>query len=317
MEVDTIDKLTSHSVYDYDGNEKTPLYAKNDNDKTVLKLIIGFCMVFCIGLLIILLIHIHYGPHQLVPHGNVASDDAQCSKYGTDMLKIGGNAVDAAITTALCNSVVLPHLSGLGGNGVMIIYDHRTGIGKTIDFGAAYSLNSSIGVPGFLIGLYYANMKYGILPWKTLVEPSINLAKTGIIVTKSLRDSIIELSTTKLIKDKNLKDWSDTVLNVSRDQVIAVPNGLIDTLTLIYRHGPIEFYKEMSKELELYLKPDDVTGYQPFILPMLKQNIMNYSILTSNKGTGGPILIDILSKINNTNNMDTVSLLNGIKSRQF
>jgi hypothetical protein len=73
----------------------------------------------------------------------------------------------------------------------------------------------------------------------------------------------------------------------------------------------------MSKELELYLKPDDVTGYQPFILPMLKQNIMNYSILTSNKGTGGPILIDILSKINNTNNMDTVSLLNGIKSRQF
>jgi gamma-glutamyltranspeptidase len=90
-------------------------------------------MVFCIGLLIILLIHIHYGPHQvckiiieinkikiiltlkLVPHGNVASDDAQCSKYGTDMLKIGGNAVDAAITTALCNSVVLPHLSGLGG----------------------------------------------------------------------------------------------------------------------------------------------------------------------------------------------------------
>lgn len=53
------------AVYDYDGNEKTPLYAKNDKDKTVLKLIIGFCMVFCIGLLIILLIHIHYGSHQV------------------------------------------------------------------------------------------------------------------------------------------------------------------------------------------------------------------------------------------------------------
>lgn len=59
----------------------------------------------------------------------------------------------------------------------MLIYDHRTGIGNTIDFGATYSLNSTIGVPGFLVGLFHANVKYGILPWKTLVEPSINLAK--------------------------------------------------------------------------------------------------------------------------------------------
>lgn len=50
-----------------------------------------------------------------MPHGNVASDNAQCSQYGIDVLKIGGNAVDAAITTALCNSVTLLHLSGLGG----------------------------------------------------------------------------------------------------------------------------------------------------------------------------------------------------------
>lgn len=50
-----------------------------------------------------------------MPHGNVASDNAQCSQYGIDVLKMGGNAVDAAITTALCNSVTLLHLSGLGG----------------------------------------------------------------------------------------------------------------------------------------------------------------------------------------------------------
>lgn len=73
----------------------------------------------------------------------------------------------------------------------------------------------------------------------------------------------------------------------------------------------------MSQELETYLKPFDVTSYQPLILPMLKQNIMNYNILTSNEGTGGPILIDILSTINNIDNMDTVSLLNRFKSKQF
>lgn len=61
---------------------------------------------------IILKIHFTF---KLVPHGNVASDDAQCSQYGIDVLQMGGNAVDAAITTVLCNSVALPHLSGLGG----------------------------------------------------------------------------------------------------------------------------------------------------------------------------------------------------------
>jgi len=59
----------------------------------------------------------------------------------------------------------------------MVIYDHRTGVGHTIDFRSQYSSNFTIGVPGFLAGLFYTHLKYGILPWKTLVEPSINLAK--------------------------------------------------------------------------------------------------------------------------------------------
>lgn len=59
----------------------------------------------------------------------------------------------------------------------MIIYDHRIAEGKVIDFGATLSTHLNIGVPGFLAGLFYAHEKYGILPWKKLVEPSINLAK--------------------------------------------------------------------------------------------------------------------------------------------
>lgn len=59
----------------------------------------------------------------------------------------------------------------------MVIYDHRTGIGKTIDFRVVNSSNSKTGIPGFLAGLFYAHVKFGTLPWKTLVEPSINLAK--------------------------------------------------------------------------------------------------------------------------------------------
>jgi len=77
----------------------------------------------------------------------------------------------------------------------------------------------------------------------------------------------------------------------------------------------------MSKELESILKPDDVISYQPLILPVLKQNFMNYCIITSNNGTGGPILLEVLSKINNTNTSNTyvedLSLLNSFKSTQL
>lgn len=73
----------------------------------------------------------------------------------------------------------------------------------------------------------------------------------------------------------------------------------------------------MSQELEFYLKPDDVNGYQPLVLPMLKQNIMNYSVLTSNEGTGGPILINVLSTLDNAHNIETISFLNSFKSKKF
>lgn len=69
----------------------------------------------------------------------------------------------------------------------------------------------------------------------------------------------------------------------------------------------------MSQELKLVLKPEDVMSFQPFILPVLKQNFMNYSIITSNEGTGGPILMDVLSKINNI--YEDISIVNSFKSK--
>jgi Gamma-glutamyltransferase len=52
---------------------------------------------------------------QLVPHGSVATDSAVCSLVGTDIMKNGGNAVDAAVAAVFCLGVVNPHVTGLGG----------------------------------------------------------------------------------------------------------------------------------------------------------------------------------------------------------
>lgn len=75
----------------------------------------------------------------------------------------------------------------------------------------------------------------------------------------------------------------------------------------------LEFYRKMSEELVSILKPDDVTSYKPLVLPVLRQNFMNYTIITSNEGTGGPILMDVLSKMNTTS--DNLSLLNSFKGK--
>lgn len=68
----------------------------------------------------------------------------------------------------------------------------------------------------------------------------------------------------------------------------------------------------MSQELVSILKPDDIIDYKPILLPALRHNFMNYTIITSNNGTGGPILIKVLTTFNNTYD-ENISLLNTFK----
>lgn len=81
----------------------------------------------------------------------------------------------------------------------------------------------------------------------------------------------------------------------------------------------LEFYEELSKEIPS-LKEKDATNYKPLILPALTSNFMNYTIITSNEGTGGPILLDVLNMINNTYNKDIskdLLVLNTFKGKTF
>nr|CAD7456370.1 unnamed protein product [Timema tahoe] len=73
-----------------------------------------------VAVTIALAIQIHYGDYELVPHGSVATDSHKCSVLGTDILKQGGNAVDAAIASTLCVGIFNPHVTGLGGVGIQV-----------------------------------------------------------------------------------------------------------------------------------------------------------------------------------------------------
>lgn len=143
-------------------------------------------------------------------HGIVASKHALASQVGVDVLKQGGNAIDAAVATAFATGVVEPWMSGLGGVGILVYYSAREGRARVFDFNAVspraaspamYRLADgyetdlfewrivegrenvvgykSIAVPGIPAGLALALREAGSMDWATLIQPAIRLAEEG------------------------------------------------------------------------------------------------------------------------------------------
>ena len=96
--------------------------------------------VFAIGVTVALIVHVaalHHGGGGGGGQdnaGRVVADNAECSGIGERVLGMGGNAVDAAVAAAVCQALVEPHVSGLGGGGVMLIHQHRKDKSYVVDF---------------------------------------------------------------------------------------------------------------------------------------------------------------------------------------
>ena len=133
--------------------------------------------------------------------GMVVSQNEVASRIGADMLRRGGNAVDAAVATAFALAVVLPRAGNLGGDGFMLVWlakeqravaiDYRSVAPQAarpemfLDAAGEERIEASHGylapaVPGTVAGLHQAHTKYGKLPWRDVVAPAIALARDGI-----------------------------------------------------------------------------------------------------------------------------------------
>jgi gamma-glutamyltranspeptidase/glutathione hydrolase len=150
----------------------------------------------------------------LARHGMVVTQEASASRVGVDVLRRGGNAVDAAVAVGFALAVTLPEAGNLGGGGFMLI--HRADLGKTvaIDYretapaatdkdvfldanGEADPFKSrfsglAIGVPSTVAGLEFAWRTYGSgrLSFADLVQPAIALAHEGLVVSDDLAGSL-------------------------------------------------------------------------------------------------------------------------------
>ena len=147
-------------------------------------------------------------------HGMIVSQEAAASRVGLDILKRGGNAVDAAVAVGFALAVTLPRAGNLGGGGFMLIYradldqtiaiDYRETApaattkdvfldanGKADPFKSRYS-GLAIGVPGTVAGLELAWRKYGSgkFSFADLIAPAIELARQGLTVDDDVADSL-------------------------------------------------------------------------------------------------------------------------------
>ena len=151
-------------------------------------------------------------------HGMVASTSEIASRVGADVMKKGGNAVDAAVAVALTMAVTWPAAGNLGGGGFMLIR-MADGTSEAIDYrevaplaasremyldakgnvikGASTDGYKAVGVPGTIAGLMLVHKRHGKLKWSELVEPARKLAADGFIVTPFLDGVLHDADTLK------------------------------------------------------------------------------------------------------------------------
>lgn len=258
-------------------------------------------------------------------NGMVVSASPFASKVGLDILKKGGNAVDAAVAVQFALAVVYPNAGNIGGGGFMV-YRSASGETNTLDFrekaGTAASRDMYLdatgapivdkslygqlaaGVPGSVAGMVAAHEKYGKLPWATLLEPAILLARNGFPLSaqqvgelNNLRDQLLKLNPegTALLKEGN---WA--VANLLKQEELA------GTLELIRDHGKAGFYEgkvadQIIQEMKRgggILTKTDLKDYQAVWRKAIIGNYKSYRIITMPPpSSGGIALIQLLRSV--------------------
>ncbi|XP_078585959.1 glutathione hydrolase 1 proenzyme-like [Branchiostoma floridae x Branchiostoma japonicum] len=264
-----------------------------------------------------LIIQIYVGPPQVVPHGAVVSDAALCSDIGTDILKNEGSAVDAAIATVLCQGVVNPQVSGIGGGGFMVVR-LRDKSASVIDFRETAPSAAtrdmfhnklsqvnvdglSVAVPSQLRGLELAHQKYGKLPWSQVISPVVELARNGFAVTEELADALSSIGIDNMSGDfKKVFAPNDRLFTAGQKMT---RSDLADTLEQVAENGADVFYTGPIAESVVtaahntggVINVQDLTDYQALLKPTLNTTYKESYILTAPAPSGGPSLLSILN----------------------
>jgi gamma-glutamyltranspeptidase/glutathione hydrolase len=265
-------------------------------------------------------------------HGIVASQHELASKIGVEVLKKGGNAVDAAVAVALALAVVYPEAGNLGGGGFMLIrfkdgktaaidYREMAPLAATRDIfvdkegnlikgeGSSTVGYRASGVPGTPGGLDLAFQKYGSkkILWKDLVEPARALAQNGYQLSyrlaelfKSYKNTLEKYADSKRIFLNGGKMFQE-------GDTLRQPE-LAETLGRMQKFGAKEFYTGQTAELiaadmkrnKGLITLEDLKNYQAKERTPLQGTYRGYKIITMPPpSSGGIVMLEILNMLEN------------------
>lgn len=263
--------------------------------------------------------------------GMVATAHPIASEIGAEVLRNGGNAVDAAVAIQFALNVTEPMMSGIGGGGFMMVYDGETKDttiinsrerapqgatpdmfldenGQPVPFNQRHTNGEAVGVPGTLKGLEAALDKWGSQSMKELIKPSIHLAQKGFPIDSVLADAIVD-NRWKLERSA-AKDVFLPNGEPLKEGEILVQKDLAKTLKQIRVHGTDVFYKgeigqavsEVVQDFGGTMVPEDLSKYEVTVDQPIWGEYQGYDIASMPPpSSGGVFLLQMLKILDDYN----------------
>lgn len=257
------------------------------------------------------------------PKAIVTTCNEFASAAGIEVLKQGGNAVDAAVAVAFALAVVHPEAGNLGGGGYLLVR-MADGRAKLIDYGARAPMASkqgvfanakeaatgykSMAVPGTPDGMALAHKMFGKLPWKAVLEPARKLAKDGFAASQRMELILrLQVPVMKPYPDSARIFLHGTDQPLKQGEVVKQPE-LAATIARMQKVGGREFYegetaRRMAADIAAnqgLITLEDLKDYKAIAREPLETTYRGYPILTSApSSSGGMAIIEMLNIIEN------------------
>ncbi|XP_026810361.1 glutathione hydrolase 1 proenzyme-like isoform X2 [Rhopalosiphum maidis] len=296
----------------FDLNDKTPILGSplNKNARLLSKrclilVLVGVLLLFAVIVAAIVIFSQYYEsntrtsdpefplPPSSMPMGlyrkvGVVSNGGPCAQIGVDVISKGGNAIDAAIATILCDGVLCPHQMGVGGGFIMSFYNATTkkimSINARETAPAAATTNMFVKDPnssingGLAVGVLGAfkgyseiyNLYGGGVPWESLFEPTIRLCEEGIKISKhleiSLKDDVEVIKADPMLRETFFDERTGRSKKIG--EIYKLPK-LAETLRIVAKEGVDAIYNgsltskivDDLKEVNGIITKEDLANY--------------------------------------------------------
>ncbi|XP_017776646.1 PREDICTED: gamma-glutamyltranspeptidase 1-like isoform X2 [Nicrophorus vespilloides] len=265
--------------------------------------------------------------------GGIVTNGYECAGIGRDIILKGGSAADAAVAAMLCEGVAMPQSTGLGGGFLITIYSKSTGTVETLNaremaplaatenmYENDPSLSSegglAVAVPGELRGYEEVHKKYGKLPWKDIIQPTIDLCRNGHLVTPYL-EGVFKNHRKRLVNIESLREVfvdPSTGEPWTRGHLLK-RTKLAETLEIVAEEGADALYDgsltekfvEDVKGFGGIITVEDMNNYRPQWLDPVTEDLPDGMTLHTFPLPGSGIIMSfIMGLLKNNLNLDDI-----------